>query len=288
MCEPRDTALDVALSSRDELQRAIDVAKQGVATRATTAKCGKLRDIMYGGIKPTQTVAIHLNMAKCDVECIWYSLSTVLLKDVYASMSIDEKGKLCICLSMDKLDLYMLSIAAVVGALQEVCTSVEVADDGTICAIGVPANIVHVPVRSTSLESHADDWECHDGEAVMTVFKGDKYMNVLPHCDVAFSTDASMNVSYMGKAKSVMLYRKYLSGKQLDLMVGVVLCSHPDVPAYDYSTLSCSDPIKRLTVRDLIKSMTTMALDNAVDTLSSPESSLIVRGTLPTMQPRHT
>jgi hypothetical protein len=280
MSVPRDRALDVALSTRDDLQRAIDSAKHSRAN-GTRRNYMRIRDIMYGGTKPTKTLAIHTSMSIPEVECVWYSLSTVTLKDVYTSMGVTDTGGVVVTLSQDRMYLYSVDIEQVCKSLSDVCASITQAGTHDILLFGAPANVVNTVVRSTSLDCTPSDWECHDGDVVVTVFHGDKYMNVLRHCDVTLSTDASLNVSYMGKVRSCMLYRKYVSGEYVDLMVGSLLCSHTSLPAYDYSTVARSDPIKRLTVRELIKSMVSMALSGDKDDLGSPESSLMVRGTMP-------
>ena len=277
MSVTRDKALDVALSSKDDLQRAIDSSKR-LRGGGTKKSHMRIRDIMYGSGRATKTLAIHHNMYKAEVECVWYSLSTVRLKDVYSSMSIKDTGEIILTLSQDMIDLHLIDTVQICQGLSEACVSATVVGQCEILLVGATANIVNSVVRTTSLNSSPEEWTCYEGDPVVTVFQGDKYMNVVRHCDVVLSTDAPLNVSYMGKVRSAMLYRRYLSGPNVDLMVGTLLCSNPSLLAYDYSTLAYDDPIKRLTVRDLINSMVSMALSNKEDDLNSSESSLMVKG----------
>jgi hypothetical protein len=277
----RDRALDVALSTREKLQSALNSAKHGVSTAFGRGPPLTIRDLLYGNMSDMKTVTVHDDTTKYIVLFKWYSMSTVYLKDITTDVSI--AGNIIVHLDSMKMNLYVIDIEDVAtGICMHNKDIVDVYPSGTdennfsLMFMHSPPDILNRVIRRTSLDCHNGDWEIY-GETgtIFTVFRGNKFTNVMTHADATLSSSPDVTASYMGKVNSVILYRKYINDINSDIYLANIFCSK-DVGCNTYSNMNISSPIKRLSIRDQVSTLVSSTINNITDDLTSPESRLMI------------
>lgn len=158
----RDPAMDLALSARNRLQSALDSTKHGISSSLADDPI-TIRELLYGGIEDTRTIAIDYNTSRYMVLYKWHSLVTIKLKDVLESMS--RSGAIVVKLSKQKLDLYVTNTGEVAQGLAAYVKEIIVASyddaanggDNCIVLSKCPSDVLNKVVRRTTLDCTADD-----------------------------------------------------------------------------------------------------------------------------------
>lgn len=274
----RDAALEVALSSRHSVQQALSSMKHGIANRVQRVCPLSMKDILYGSYSGTKTLAIDENSSEYLVAYKWHSMASVQVRDLRVHISSLTSGY-TIQINKTKLDLYVITPADLCKFIQSICTiisSTETEESVTIHVSDIPIDFMNRYARKSGIDCHCGDWQLSsDNGTVYTLFRGDVYANLLGLSDALMTNNTRLNVEYMGKVNTALMYRKYIVDSNLDLYVGTLLYSHPDSAAHDYSSTSKSDAIKRLTIRDQLSTVVSLSLNNASDELVSKESRLM-------------
>lgn len=275
----RDAALEIALSTRHNVQKALSSAKHGAQKIHVTGCPLSIKDVMYGDRSSMKTLAIHNKSTEYLVAYTWYSSCDVYLKDLSPMLSMTPDGTVLVSIRRDKLDLHVISVVAIVEALGEHCTLVQCVKDVDYVELSLHdahCNLMNVQLRKGKVTCSAADCAISEVDGtVYTLLPGNRYEQVVSLCDVALTTNSTLNVEYMGKINTAIAYRTYLSGGNVDIYTGTLLYSEPTLAAYDYSHMATSSPIKRLTIREQINSMASVALHGAVDDMTAPESALM-------------
>jgi hypothetical protein len=285
----REPSLDIALSSNDALQEALSAAKHGVKLSKSASPIS-VRDVQYGPFAGVKTIAVHTNSTRYLSEHTWYSRCNVYVSDVL--VRIERKGTGAVLhVSKDSLDLYTLSRKTLCTAIntmmknRELLLFVRDTSDELLCEVSdYPCNVLQLTVREGTLNCSPRDWKVLvTGDAVYTVFRGNRFAEVYEHCDATLSTDASITVSYVGKVHATSLYAQHLSGSNHELHVALLMSSS-DGRVRDYSNMCDESPLKALTIREQIHHLLEMAVRNDEDHLLSRESRLMVGGVTSTQR----
>jgi hypothetical protein len=272
-----DKGLSIALLSKDTLQNSLNASKHD-ASAVSDSNSLTVRKILYGSTSPTRTICIHLNNTVHSVLYLWYSMSKVYIRDICSSIESLE-GSYMLHFSQVKLDLYVLNIAEVCNGLNvsyKVHMVFKVANSSCIEVRIVPQDIMLRCVRESPISSHSDEWEVFGkfGE-IYSVFNGDKYKHLYPYCDTTLSTDLNITVRYIGKAKAAILYKQHIKGDNVDIYLSKMLSTRAGEVS-DYNSMSRSDPIKRMTIRDQMSGLVQSALNQDRDSMILKESRLMV------------
>lgn len=281
----RQESLSVALSTKDDLQRAISAGKHGMHNKHSKNSPIRVRDLLHARTKGTKTVAVHHSMAESQAAYIWYAKSTVYIKDIYLELFMNVDETVDISFSNDKMALHVLDRETLLRLMMNVGRMLgQYVDARNVIHVllsDVPNDIMNTVVRTTPFSTCSGDWKMvASGGDVYTIFRGDKYFETLRFADVVFSINVELNISYMGKANSAMIYRKYVADPNIDFYVGKMLCSKPLLKGDDYGSIGSDNPVKMLTINDLINTVSSTSIGNAVDELDSIESALIAGVTL--------
>jgi hypothetical protein len=277
---PRDKSLDMALTTGIGLQNALSSMKHGMSRESETGVPITIRSLLSGGGKGTRTMTIHHGSNKYMVSYIWYSLSTVRLNRIMSAM--DSTGGFRVLLDKTRMCLYVITVDDVAKGISNNNKDIIVTDYGNIDAnldyiilLHPPSDIANRLVRITDLDCTSDSWTVIEkNDTVFTVFRGDKFANVMQRADVTLSTDVNITVSYIGKVNAAILYTRYLREQGADLYVASMLClKSSGINTYD--TISSSSPLKRISVRKQIDTLVEASIDDMTDDLTSIESKLL-------------
>jgi hypothetical protein len=277
----RDITLDIALSSRHDVQKALSSGKHGSSNKRDAGCPVSLRDILYGDVASMKTLTIDMCSSEFLVAYRWYSSCNVRVRDIHAGMHMIDHDRdiLGITISKSKMDLYAIGVGDILSALRETHqVESSCGNDGDILLAihNASQGIMNLRLRKSMLDCDPSGWKIVElGDRVYTLFKGDMYRQVCSMADVTFTTSNSLNVKYMGRISTAVLYRRHLSDSNIDMQVGAMLYSDSSLPAYDYSSVGNNDPIKRLTIRDQMNTIASLSLSDAVDDLTAPESALM-------------
>jgi hypothetical protein len=276
---PRDPALEVALASKESLQKSLSAAKHGGELLTRRAPLS-VRDILNGGSGRVRTICVHNTTNSLAVECLWHSLCKVSPRDLDCRI---EKSESCYILRLKatRLYLYSISMKDLAASVREICSDVlDVDDQSSTCGDivirvrNIPPNWMICELRSSVIECKAGDWTVMGATGtIYTIFKGEKFKVLMPYCSEILSTNSRVMVEYLGKIKTCIMYRKYAEGLDVDLYISRLLCTLPN-EVYDYKSMATKDPVKRLTIRDQMGSIANMIDSKAVDLLSCNESKL--------------
>jgi hypothetical protein len=277
----RDPSLDIALSNTEALQRALSSIKHGYKTGKYKSPIN-IRDVMYGSFSTVKTVAIHMNSTRDYTEYVWYSKCNVYMRDVCTKIVRNDNG-VHMYISILKLDLYSIDIEQMKTCIdtmikdRSVLLDTERIDNLLIYRVeDYPCNVLQLPVRITSLNCSPSDWKVTvTGDTTYTIFKGDKFINVLDHCDVVLSTDANITVKHAGRIYANEMYSTYLSGDNVNLLLATVMFGGGDF-VRDYSSIFRDNPLKGLAIREQVSNLVNMAIDRREDDLQSRETRLML------------
>lgn len=211
---------------------------------------------------------------------MWYSLCKVYVRDILLKLVPLAKGYE-LHLDNTKLDLYSLSVEVVSDYLRDTHKSELVlghtqdASGSKIHLLYLPGNIMLLQVRSPSLDATPSMWKVIGVTGqILTLIESEVYSDAYPHCDICLSTDVSIVVDHIGKAKAAVLYRRYVRDSNIDLYLSKMLTKAGGIE--DYKSMCESDVIKRISVRDQVTTLIEASLSGAYDDLSSVESRLMV------------
>jgi hypothetical protein len=278
----RDGALEVALASRHNVQKALSSMKHGISKSKKQTCPFTVKHMLYGDYNNIKTLAIDEDNTETLVAFRWYSLCDVQVCDLKPVIR-KQSYFYTINFLLQTLHLYVLTqgdLLAKFAGLSNVAIA-ELDDHSvTFTANSIPVDFMNLRIRSDKLNCSPKNWEISVYEGVVyTVFKGNVYEQVMCISDVVFTNNTSINVRYMGKMSTAIVYNKYLSGDDVDGYVGAMLYSCSDSLSYDYSTMAKKDMLKKFTIRDQVGLVSSAALTNSSDPLTSKESKLISNAT---------
>lgn len=273
----RDESLSVALSVKERLQSALSSSKHGVSGEHGKGAALDVRTLLRGNSMNVSTVAIDYGTSKQLVLFKWYSMCTVLLREIVQSM--ERRGDTyMIHLDPDKMALYSTDPgSAVQGLLQSLRGKYHIVADGTsLVAQSLPPDILTRQIRCTRLNCRESDWDVTDeGGVVYTVFKGEHFDEVVGSASEVLSTNVDVTVSRLGRVRSMLLYRRHLRGESVDQYLANIFCSFSD-RCNVYSNIARGDPVKRVSIKDQVGTLVSSSLARRVDTLSSAEAKFMV------------
>lgn len=275
----RDESLSIALSSKESLQSSISAAKHG-DDESNSKLVLDLRSMLYGSTSPTKTICIHHCANMYSVSYLWYSMCNVHIRDICYTL-IYGSSTSALILDNNKLSLYVIKPKDVVEGLNAKEKKAIASYGGmkggrhVLVLDNPPHNIMSRHARVSYVGISEGDWEVRGtmGE-IRTYFKGERYSALSAYCDVVLSTDVSVTVSYLGKVKASILYRKYVKDQHLDVYLSKVLTCRQGIE--DYGNASRRDVVKRATMRDQIGTMVEASLLDLSDNLSCIESRLML------------
>lgn len=276
----RDGALDIALSTRDRLQDALNSGKHGISNSLPSGPPLTIRELLYSNISDTRTIAIDHNTSRYMVLYKWHALATVRLENVLVNM--EKLGDVVIRLSREKLDLYVLTVAEIVNGLANYSKEVIVSayeDNKQHCHITLskcPPDVLNRVIRRTVLDCSVSEWIV-TGETgtIFTTFRGDKFKQVMEYADVTLSTNTNITVAHMGRVNAAILYNRYTNCHNKELQLANIFCANVR-ECNTYSSISRRSPVKRMSIRNQVSTLIAAALDGEADSLHTHESKLMV------------
>ena len=110
-------ALDIALSSKDSLQGALDSSKHGLTQKDKTSKI-PMRNILYGTVSPVKTIGITLNSTETIVQYIWHSRCCLQFSHLKTQIEISKgNGKICLKVPVIMMHLYDMTAKDLVDSI---------------------------------------------------------------------------------------------------------------------------------------------------------------------------
>lgn len=273
----RDAAFDVALSTRDRLQDALNSAKHGMKSPIAEGPILTVRKLLYSNISDISTIAIDHNSSRYLVLYKWHSLATVRIRDILASM--EKVGDIVLRLDKLKLNLYILTtseVATMFSSYKDTIVATYNDQEAYIILSKCPADIITRVARKTQLGCSVAELEvAGDVGTICTTFRGNKFAEVMMYADVTLSTNVEVTVAYMGRIRAATLYNKYISCHNKELQLANIFCTNIR-ECNTYSSICRSSPVKRMSVRNQTKTLIAASLDGDEDKLQSRESRLMV------------
>ena len=273
----RNRSLDVALLSGNKLQSAISSVKHGVSATFAKGTSLTVSHLLYSKPSRTRTLAIDLDSSKYMVLYKWYSLCTVHVRDVMLDLLVSGSN-VVICLNKMAMSLYCITLEEVMHGLSmyiKTRCNIWSTSPLEIHVDNAPSDIVLKPIRITALDCYESDFDVHAEEGtVVTVFGGDRFSNVMSYCDITLSSNPEITSSYLGRAQSLLLYTKYVTGENSHVYLSSIMCSE-DTGCNTYDNMCSDDPLKRLSIKDQMGTIVDSTLGNIFQEIRSTESKLI-------------
>jgi hypothetical protein len=230
----RNPVLEIALSTCERLQNALNSDKHEIINSIVNRPPLTIRELLYRDIADMKTVMIDYNITRYLVLFKWYSLFTLRLKEVFESM--EKTGDVLMRLSRVKLKLYVITAAEIATSLS--CYSKDVIvtfygnsatsakSDYVVLSKCQPDILIRI-VRKTALDCSVSKWKVTgEMDTIFTIFRGNKFSNVVPYSNITFSTNVNVTAAYTSRVNALILYNRYITCANKELQLANIFCSN--------------------------------------------------------------
>jgi hypothetical protein len=175
--------------------------------------------------------------------------------------------------------LYVLDITDVCAGVAENVSrkcNVNIHNVLTLMIERADSDLLNTVVRKTHIDCREGDWEVYGSVGtIMTVFRGNRFGNIMGSADVVLSSNPDITVSYMGRVNATLLYDKYIKEERSRIYIGNIMCSNVS-GCNTYATMLKDDPLKKISVGNQLDTIVGYATEDYKYEPTSIESRLMM------------
>jgi len=145
-------------------------------------------------------------------------------------------------------------------------------ENHSLLATSLPSDVLTLIIRNDRLPCRESDWDVRgENGTIYTIFKGDRFKHLIGFCDELMSTNVEQMVSIVGKSRALLMYKQHIVGDNVDPFLANMFCTLTK-GCKSYNSIATDMPIKRISIREQIGTLTDSALNNRMDDVKSFES----------------